>query len=217
MSILSGSSALWLVLAVGLILVAVFGPVPSISKWLWVACIVAVGAWGAAGYGKAALQARHTREAGDKLLQAEQAPHCWRRSAHRCARDRGARPHAPADRGRRRRRTRNAEAARRAAARRSWPCASALPPRRATCPGDDTSRTGRRCRRAVAQGEGPLMRAAALIWPPCWPAARRHRARRCAISRPPASVRCRPVPRCPPSARAARTRWTRSCRRADRD
>ena len=47
----------WL-LAGGLILVAVFGLVPSISKWLWVACIVAVGAWGAAGYGKTALQAR---------------------------------------------------------------------------------------------------------------------------------------------------------------
>ena len=62
----------WL-LAGGLILVAVFGLVPSISKWLWVACIVAVGAWGAAGYGKAALQAHRTHEAGDKLLQAEQA------------------------------------------------------------------------------------------------------------------------------------------------
>ena len=42
-----------LLLAGGLILVAVFGLVPSISKWLWVACIVAVGARrGAAGYGK---------------------------------------------------------------------------------------------------------------------------------------------------------------------
>ena len=38
----------WL-LAGGLILVAVFGLVPSISKWLWVACIVAVGAQGLLG------------------------------------------------------------------------------------------------------------------------------------------------------------------------
>ena len=76
----------WL-LAAGLILVAVFGLVPAISKWLWVACIVAVGAWGAAGYGKAALQARYTREAGDKLLQAEQALRTAGGDLHTAARE----------------------------------------------------------------------------------------------------------------------------------
>ena len=106
----------WL-LAGGLILVAVFGLVPSISKWLWVACIVAVGAWGAVGYGKAARQARHTHEAGDKLLQAEQSLRTAGGDLHTAAREIEVRDRMlrqiEADAARR---TRNADAARRAAA-----------------------------------------------------------------------------------------------------
>ena len=75
------------------------------------------GRVGAAGYGKAALQARHTREAGDKLLQAEQALRTAGGDLHTAAREIEARDRMlrqiEADAAER---TRNAEAARRAAA-----------------------------------------------------------------------------------------------------
>ena len=174
----------------------------AINKWLWVACIVAVGAWGAAGYGKAAAgppYARGRRQAAAKLSRpcARLVAICTPPRA-----DRGARPRTlrqiEADAARR---TRNAEAARRAAAAQDRGPAPAPPPRRPTCHRATRQPPGPRTQPRSGSRRGPVMRAAILYAsPPCWPAARPPCARPCATCPPPASARCRPGPTCRPSA-----------------
>lgn len=62
----------WL-LAVGLVVVAGFALVPSVSKWLWIGALALVAAWGLAGYGQARIEAGRVKARNAQLQQAAQA------------------------------------------------------------------------------------------------------------------------------------------------
>lgn len=62
----------WL-LGIGLVLVAAFALVPSISKWLWIAALALVAAWGLAGHGQARIEAARVQQRNAELRQSAQA------------------------------------------------------------------------------------------------------------------------------------------------
>ena len=142
---------------------AVFGLVPAISKWLWVACIVAVGAWAPPLRQSRAASPPHAR--GRRQAAASRAGPCAPAGGelHTAAREIEARDRMlrqiEADAARR---TRNADAARRAAAAQIATLRQRAATQAYAPAGDTPAALPRTQPRSGSAGEGPVMRAAIL-------------------------------------------------------
>ena len=68
-----GAIGLPAALALGVAVIFFSSVIPSISKWIWIAVLVALGAWGAAGHAQASIEARRAAKAAEQRDEVAEA------------------------------------------------------------------------------------------------------------------------------------------------